>query len=74
MDNLGEHLKYHNSNCYTLFTPHTKNNMARAHRVGATVVVLTVLYILAFFQFVSVPLVDEATAQKLIPVVSLMEC
>ncbi|TEB32448.1 dolichol-phosphate mannosyltransferase subunit 3 [Coprinellus micaceus] len=42
--------------------------MARAHRVGATAVFLTVLYILAFFQFVSVPFVDEATAQKLIPV------
>ncbi|KAF6761334.1 dolichol-phosphate mannosyltransferase subunit 3 [Ephemerocybe angulata] len=42
--------------------------MARVHRVAAIAVFSTVLYFLAFFQYVSVPFVSESTALALLPV------
>jgi hypothetical protein len=43
--------------------------MARAHRVGAGLAILTVIYILAFFQIIGLPFVSEATAAAILPVV-----
>ena len=43
--------------------------MTRAHRFAALSSVLTLIYILAFFSFIPVPLVSEDIADQLIPVV-----
>ncbi|KAF9528122.1 dolichol-phosphate mannosyltransferase subunit 3 [Crepidotus variabilis] len=42
--------------------------MARAHRVAATVTIVTIAYILTFFGVFSVPLVDEKVAAQILPV------
>lgn len=44
--------------------------MARAHRLAFAASVFVGLYLLAFFQVLSVPLVDEAAALQVIPAVS----
>ncbi|TFK70094.1 dolichol-phosphate mannosyltransferase subunit 3, partial [Pluteus cervinus] len=43
--------------------------MARAHRVAAFTAFASVLYFLALFQYVSVPLLDESIAGQLLPVI-----
>jgi len=43
--------------------------MTRAKRFAGYSVVLTALYLLAFFSIIPVPLVEEETAQQLLPVV-----
>jgi len=46
--------------------------MARVHRVVAFGAFATILYLLAFFQFISVPLLDSKVADAIIPVVRLL--
>lgn len=46
-------------------------NMTRAKRFAGYSVVLTVVYLLAFFSVIPVPLLEEETAQQLLPVVRL---
>jgi len=43
--------------------------MARAHRVALVTFVLAFIYTLAWFNFVSVPLVDVKTVDAVLPVV-----
>lgn len=43
--------------------------MARAHRFAALSSVLTLLYILATFSVIPFPLVSQATADQLLPVI-----
>ncbi|KAF9476939.1 dolichol-phosphate mannosyltransferase subunit 3 [Pholiota conissans] len=42
--------------------------MARAHRVALTAFIITVAYFLTLFDFLSVPLLDAAYAEQLLPV------
>lgn len=43
--------------------------MARAHSVGAISFVCGILYFLAFYEFISVPLVDKSVSNLVLPVV-----
>ncbi|PFH47586.1 hypothetical protein AMATHDRAFT_67505 [Amanita thiersii Skay4041] len=43
--------------------------MTRAHRLGALSALFTVLYSLALFQYLSVPLLDESVVQQILPVI-----
>ena len=45
--------------------------MTRAKRFAGYSSVLTALYLLAFFSIIPVPLLEEETAQQLLPVVRL---
>ncbi len=49
--------------------PRLPRNMTRAKRFAGYSVVLTVVYLLAFFSVIPVPLLEEETAQQLLPVV-----
>ncbi|KAJ8517980.1 hypothetical protein ONZ45_g4908 [Pleurotus djamor] len=42
--------------------------MARAHRVGGISLVFAVLYFLAFYEYISVPLVEKEAADLVLPV------
>ncbi|RDB16185.1 Dolichol-phosphate mannosyltransferase subunit 3 [Hypsizygus marmoreus] len=42
--------------------------MTRAKRLSLLTTLLTALYLLVFFQVLAVPLVDESTVQKILPV------
>lgn len=44
--------------------------MARAHRVGVITIFSAVLYFLTFFEYISVPLLDDSIAGQILPVVS----
>ncbi|KAJ3517409.1 hypothetical protein NLJ89_g529 [Agrocybe chaxingu] len=43
--------------------------MARAHRVAAVTTLITIAYLLTFFNYLSVPLLDEKIAVQILPVV-----
>ncbi|KAG2022422.1 hypothetical protein CC2G_000171 [Coprinopsis cinerea AmutBmut pab1-1] len=42
--------------------------MARLHRVATVATIVTVAYLLCFFQILSVPFLDEKITEQLIPV------
>ncbi|KAF7433683.1 hypothetical protein PC9H_005646 [Pleurotus ostreatus] len=42
--------------------------MARAHSVGAISFICGILYFLAFYEFISVPLVDKSVSYLVLPV------
>jgi len=44
--------------------------MTRAQRVGFGAALVSILYLLLFFQVFEVPLVDEAIVAQILPVVS----
>lgn len=44
--------------------------MARAHRLALITTFFTTLYLLAFFEVVAVPLIDEKIVREVLPVVS----
>lgn len=46
--------------------------MSRASRLGLVTAFFTALYLLAFFQIVAVPFVDDKVVQEILPVVSLV--
>ncbi|KAL0952198.1 hypothetical protein HGRIS_008807 [Hohenbuehelia grisea] len=41
--------------------------MARAHRVGGIALFITIAYLLTFYEFFAVPLIDQEVAQKVLP-------
>ncbi|KAF9459682.1 dolichol-phosphate mannosyltransferase subunit 3 [Collybia nuda] len=43
--------------------------MARAHRVAIITTVFSVLYLLAFFQVLAVPLMDDRIVEEILPVI-----
>lgn len=44
--------------------------MARAHRLGLITSLLSTIYLLAFFQVLAVPFVEETVVQEILPLVS----
>lgn len=48
------------------------NTMTRASRVAAGSAFFTALYLLAFFAYIPVPLVEEKTAGEILPVVCMV--
>ncbi|KAF5367519.1 hypothetical protein D9758_003624 [Tetrapyrgos nigripes] len=42
--------------------------MTRAQRVGSLAALITVSYVLVFFQVLSIPFVDEGVAEQILPV------
>lgn len=65
-----DHKPHRNLNQTSTLNQVTEATMARAHRVAFIVTAFTTFYLLAFFQILSVPLVDDDIVQEILPVVS----